>query len=243
VPLLPALSPAGRGAGPTSVSRVKEVADGVWQLSGIPQHAINVYLVEEVLVDAGTRHAGRRILRQLKGVDVSAHALTHAHPDHQGSSKEVCEMLGIPFWVGARDADAAERPELILERQPDHPINRFSFKALAGPGRRVDRELAEGDEVAGFRVLDTPGHSAGHMALWRESDRVLIAGDVLSSQDSLTAIRGMHEPRPFFTPDVSRNRESARRLAALEPALTLFGHGPPLRDTKKLVDFVAELPS
>jgi hydroxyacylglutathione hydrolase len=221
---------------------VKQLADGVWQLSGFPPHAINVYLVEDVLVDAGTRHAGRRILRQLKGVDVSAHALTHAHPDHQGSSKEMCETLGIPFWVGEHDADAAERPELIRERQPDHPINRFSFKALAGPGRRVDRKLVEGDEVAGFRVLHTPGHSVGHVALWRERDRVLIAGDVLCSQDQLTGIRGMHEPRPFFTPDIARNRESARRLAALEPALTLFGHGPPLRDTKKLVDFVSGLP-
>jgi hydroxyacylglutathione hydrolase len=217
---------------------VKEVAEGVWQLSGFPPHAINVYLVEDVLVDAGTRHAGRRILRQLKGVDVSAHALTHGHPDHQGSSKEVCEQLGIPFWVGEHDADAAERPELIGERQPDHPVAQFFARTMTGPGRRVDRTLREGDEVAGFTVLHTPGHSAGHVAFWREADRVLIAGDVLGSQHFLTGIRGMHEPPPFLSPDPARNRESARRLAALEPAITLFGHGPPLRDTKKLVEFV-----
>jgi hydroxyacylglutathione hydrolase len=221
---------------------VKEVAEGVWQLSGFPPHAINVYLVEDVLVDAGTRHAGRRILRQLKGVDVAAHAITHAHPDHQGSSKEVCEQLGIPFWVGERDADAAERPELIAERQPDHPVAQFFARTMAGPGRRVDRKLREGEDVAGFTVLDTPGHSAGHVVFWRESDRVLIAGDVLGSQHFLTGIRGMHEPPPFLSPDPARNRESARRLAALEPALTLFGHGPPLRDTRKLLDFVAGLP-
>jgi glyoxylase-like metal-dependent hydrolase (beta-lactamase superfamily II) len=221
---------------------VKQVADGVWQLSGFPPHAINVYLVEDVLVDAGTRQAGRRILRQLKGVDVSAHAITHAHPDHQGSSKEVCETLGIPFWVGEQDADAAERPELIAERQPDHPVAQFFARTLSGPGRRVDRKLREGDEVAGFTALHTPGHSAGHMIFWRESDRVLVAGDVVGSQHFLTGIRGMHEPPPFLSPDPARNRDSARRLAALEPALTLFGHGPPLRDTKKLVDFVNGLP-
>lgn len=221
---------------------MKQVADGVWQLAGFPPHAINVFLVEDVLIDAGTRHAGRRILRQLRGRDVTAHALTHAHPDHQGSSKEVCETLGIPFWVGEHDADAAERPELIGERQPDHPVAQFFVKTMTGPGRRVDRRLVEGDEVAGFQVLHVPGHSAGHVAFWREPDRVLIAGDVLSSQDSLTGIRGMHEPRPYLSPDPERNRESARRLAALEPRLTLFGHGPPLRDTKKLVDFVNGLP-
>jgi hydroxyacylglutathione hydrolase len=221
---------------------VKQVADGVWQLAGFPPHAINVFLVGDVLVDAGTRHAGRRILRQLRGRDVTAHALTHAHPDHQGSSKEVCETLGVPFWVGEHDADAAERPELIGERQPDHPVAQFFVKTMTGPGRRVDRRLVEGDEVAGFQVLHVPGHSAGHVAFWREPDRVLIAGDVLSSQDSLTGIRGMHEPRPYLSPDPERNRESARRLAALEPRLTLFGHGPPLRDTKKLVDFVNGLP-
>jgi glyoxylase-like metal-dependent hydrolase (beta-lactamase superfamily II) len=44
----------------------------------------SIYLIEDVLIDAGTRHAGRRILRQLKGRDVTAHALTHVHPDHQG---------------------------------------------------------------------------------------------------------------------------------------------------------------
>jgi glyoxylase-like metal-dependent hydrolase (beta-lactamase superfamily II) len=221
---------------------VKQVADGVWQLAGFPPHSINVYLVEDVLIDAGTRHAGRRILRQLKGRDVSAHAITHAHPDHQGSSKEVCETLGVPFWVGEADADAAERPELIAERQPDHPVAQFFARTMRGPGRRVDRRLREGDEVAGFEVLDVPGHSAGHVAFWRESDRVLIAGDVVGSQHFLTGIRGMHEPPPFLSPDPERNRESARRLAALEPALTLFGHGPPLRDTRKLADFVNGLP-
>jgi hydroxyacylglutathione hydrolase len=221
---------------------VKRVADGVWQLRGFPPNAINVYLVEDVLIDASSRHAGRRILRQLRGRDVNAHALTHAHPDHQGASKEVCEALDIPFWVGELDADAAERPELIRERQPDHPISRFFIRTLIGPGRRVDRRLREGDEVAGFRVLHVPGHSVGHLAFWRESDRVLILGDVLTNMDVFTGVPGLHEPKPYLTPDPATNRDSARRLAALEPSLVLFGHGPPLRDTKKFVDFVGRLP-
>jgi hydroxyacylglutathione hydrolase len=106
----------------------------------------------------------------------------------------------------------------------------------------VDRALREGDEVAGFQVLDVPGHSAGHVAFWRESDRVLILGDVLNSQEVFTGIRGLREPKRFFTPDPVRNRRSARRLGELEPSVALFGHGPPLRNTKKFVDFTSSLP-
>src|SRR5919106_1055067 len=221
---------------------MKQLAHGVWQLGGFPPNAINVYVIEDVLVDAASRHATRRILRQVEGHRVTAHALTHAHPDHQGASHAVCERLELPFWVGARDADAAEDPRLIGERQPRHPIARFFYRAFVGPGHPVDRKLAEGDEVAGFAVLDVPGHSAGHIAFWRESDRVLILGDVLNNMDVLTAIPGLHLPKPYLTPDPGRNLESARRLAALEPALVLFGHGPPLRDTRKFVDFVVALP-
>lgn len=220
---------------------MKELAKGVWQLSGFPPNSINVYLVEDVLVDAATRHAGRRLLRQVRGHDVNAHALTHAHWDHQGASSEICDKLGIPFWAPEKDADAAERPQLIKERQPDHPINTLFYRVMTGPGRRVDRKLREGDEVAGFQVLDVPGHSAGHVAYWRGSDRVLILGDVLNSQNVFTGIHGLRLPPTFFSPDPERNRESAKRLGALEPSLALFGHGPPVRDTRKFVDFCESL--
>jgi len=222
---------------------VKQVADGVWQLRSFPPNAFNVYLMEDVVVDASHKRAGKGIFKQLEGHTVSAHALTHVHPDHNGVSKEICERFGVPFLVGAKDADAAERPELILERQPDVWLNRMNWKLLTGPGHPVDRQIGEGDEVGGFQVLDVPGHSPGHVAFWRESDRTLIMGDVLNGMNLLTAIPGLHEPPRTFTPDPARNRESARRLAELEPRLALFGHGPPFRDTKKLVDFVAGLPA
>ncbi|MQA75772.1 MAG: MBL fold metallo-hydrolase [Solirubrobacterales bacterium] len=220
---------------------MKQLADGVWQLSGFPPNAINVYVLEDVLIDASTRHATRRIMRQIAGHRISAHALTHAHPDHQGASHAVCERLGIPFWVGERDADAAENPELIGERQPDSRVGRLIIKTFTGPGHAVDRRLTEGDQVAGFEVLDVPGHSAGHVAYWRAGDGVLVLGDVLNSQDVFTGIPGLREPKPYLTPDPDRNRQSAKRLGALEPKLALFGHGPPVRDTRKLVDFVDSL--
>jgi hydroxyacylglutathione hydrolase len=219
---------------------VKQLADGLYQLSGFPPNGINVYLIGDVIVDAATRHASRRILRQVRGHDVTAHALTHVHADHQGASKAICEALAVPLWVGEGDVAAMEDGDM-RSRQPDHWLNGIVDRAWSGPPRTVDRVLHEGDEVAGFEVLEVPGHSAGHVAYWRESDRALVLGDVLNGMNLLTGIPGLHEPPRIFTPDPARNRESARRLAKLEPALVCFGHGPPVRDTGRFVSFVRAL--
>jgi len=221
---------------------MKRLADRVYQLRGIPANVMNVYLVEDVLVDAATRHARRRILRELGRRRLSAHVVTHAHPDHQGSTDAVCARLGVPLWAGDGDADALEDGR-IAARQPDHPLNRLSERMFAGPPHTVERRLREGDEVAGFRVIDTPGHSAGHISLWREGDRTLLLGDVLFGLHPLTGIPGLHEPPEHFTPDPARNRESIGRLTALEPELVLFGHGPPLRDPDRLREFAEGLAS
>lgn len=222
---------------------MKAVAEGVWQLSGalpVP-NAINTYLVGDVLIDAGARFDGSKILRQLRGREVNAHALTHAHFDHQGASKRVCEELRVPFWVGERDVPAAEDPAVIAARQPDRLINKINRRLYGGPGHPVDRALHAGDEVAGFEVIDAPGHSAGHVVFWRESDRVLIIGDVLTNMDTTTGLPGLHEPKRYYTPDPATNRRSARKLGPLAPKLVLFGHGAPLRDSAKFADFCAVL--
>ena len=219
---------------------MKQLAADVWHLNTfLLPNSINAFLIGDVLVDAGTKRSGKGILRDLEGQTVNAHALTHAHPDHQGASHEVCEALGIPYWVGERDADAAEDPSLIGERQPDHFLAQFFARVFTGPGHPVDRKLREGDEVAGFQVLEVPGHSAGHVAFWRESDGILVLGDVLNNMDVVTGIPGLKVPKNFLTPDPERNRESIRRLGPLEPKLVLFGHGAPLRDTRKFVEFCA----
>lgn len=221
---------------------MRQLADDLWILSGHPRHAINVYVIGDVLIDAATRRAGRRILRQIEGRGITAHALTHAHPDHQGASHEICEKLGIPLWCGEHDADAMEQGT-IPQTQPDHFVNRVIDRFWLGPPHPVARRLQEGDEVAGFQVLHVPGHSAGHVAFWRESDRALILGDVVNNLDTFTGLPGLRVPKAIFTPDPARNRESARRLAALEPELVCFGHGAPLRDPRKLREFVAKLPA
>jgi len=221
---------------------VKQLAEGLYQLDGRPRNVINVYLVGDVLIDAGTRQAEGRILRQLQGQTVTAHALTHAHPDHQGSSHAVCERLGIPLWCGEADVPAMETPGAIKNPKAPRWLNRAQERFWTGPPHPVARALHEGDEVAGFTVLETPGHSVGHISLWREADRVLIVGDVVGNVNFIADIPGLNLPPDLFTPNPARNRESARRLAALEPALACFGHGTPLRDPTKLSEFVARLP-
>jgi hydroxyacylglutathione hydrolase len=220
---------------------MKELAPGVHQLAGFPPNSVNVYLVGDVLVDAGSRLDRHLILRQLKGRRLGAHVLTHAHPDHQGASRAVCTTFGIPFWVHEEDVAPAEDPRIIEQRQPDTIQAKVSQKLFAGPGHPVDRALREGDEVAGFQVLHVPGHSAGHIALWRESDRVLIVGDVVNTWHPLFMIPGVRQPPDYWTPDPARNRESIRRLGRLEPRVVAAGHGPPLRDGRPFSEFAARL--
>lgn len=218
------------------------LADGVWQLRGFPPNAINVYLLGDVLIDAATRQGERRILRELRGHGLSAHALTHAHPDHQGSSHAICERYSIPLWCGGGDVHAMETPGGVANTAPPIWQTFVQRRFWTGPEHPVARVLKEGDEVAGFAVLETPGHSPGHVAFWRESDRVLVLGDVLTNINVASGRRGLHEPLAAFTPDPARNRASARRLAALRPQLACFGHGPPLRDPDALAAFAESLP-
>ena len=151
------------------------------------------------------------------------------------------EALDVPMWAPAGDADDVERGTPVIAET--------RFKPLVSRGGTFDgvpvaRRLQEGDEVGpGFVVLDVPGHSPGHIAFWRASDRTLIAGDVLNNMNLVTTKVGLREPPKIFTPDPERNRESIRKLAALEPSLAVFGHGPPLRDPRALADFAAKLPA
>jgi hydroxyacylglutathione hydrolase len=213
---------------------MRELADGVWHLSGFPPNNINVYVLGDVLIDAGLGFDRRRIMRQIADRQITANALTHAHFDHYGSSHAICEALGIPLWCGAADVEAVEAGKMV------GPGGRMLPAAKAHP---VARALKEGDEVAGFQVLDTPGHAPGHVSYWRESDRVLVCGDVMWGYNPFLLSGGIREPFPIVSPDPKLNRESARRLAALEPALVCFGHGAPVRDTTRFVDAVERLPS
>jgi glyoxylase-like metal-dependent hydrolase (beta-lactamase superfamily II) len=85
--------------------------------------------------------------------------------------------------------------------------------------------------LAGWRWLHTPGHTPGHISLWRPSDRTLIAGDaVITTQQEcayavMTQAPEMHGPPAYFTQDWTAAEQSVAVLAALEPELLVTGHG------------------
>jgi hydroxyacylglutathione hydrolase len=226
--------------------RVLAIADDVWQLPLTPRNAINAYLIGDVLIDTGVKQSADTIASMLDGRRISAIALTHAHGDHAGAMYDLAGRFGVPVWCGARDREAAETGRLVLAPRLRRPRLAAIANATAGfDGTPVARTLAEGDAVAaGFTILDTPGHSPGHVSFWRESDRTLICGDVFFNMHLLTTVPGLRQPPHLFTPDPAENRRSERRLAELAPSTAGFGHGPVLRGdaAARLRNFVEALP-
>jgi len=215
-----------------------EVAPGLLRLSLFPRDHTNAYLLGDVLVDTGGSFQSDRLLAALLGHPVSAVALTHGHFDHQGGAHAVCEALDVPLWCGEGDRRAVETGDgSLLYPDPRSRTARLA-RRLASPPHPVARTLRQGDSAGGFAVLETPGHTPGHLAFWREEDRALVLGDVLFHRNPLTLRRGLAYPYRFLAHDYERNATAARRLAALAPELTCFGHGEPLRDPDRLQAFV-----
>ncbi|HSK49530.1 MAG TPA: MBL fold metallo-hydrolase [Solirubrobacterales bacterium] len=221
---------------------MKRLAPGVWRLKELPLPTINVYLAEDVLFDAGRRWDRRRIFAELQGVEISMVALTHAHPDHQGVAKDVCEARGVPLACHADDVEAMEGKRTMQEAASNHPVNRLIRTIWQGPPCKVDRVLNEGDEVGGFRVVHAPGHARGEVIFFRDSDRIAICGDVIRNLSYATYLPGIKEPPEIFTYDPAENRRSIRKLAALEPSLILPGHGGEVTDMDAFQRFAAALP-
>jgi hydroxyacylglutathione hydrolase len=227
---------------------MKEIAEDLFLFRGFPPAGFNVYVIRSgsrwMLVDTSTRHARRRILRQLPG-ELEAIFITHAHRDHAGSMHAVAESTGAPVWGSELDGDALEgkAPEPANEEHRDHIVNRL-FSGWWKDRHPVARRLNERDTVAGFEVIAFPGHTPGQIGLWRESDRTVICADTMRSMNLVTGLPQLGEMPVIFTSDRAEARRSIRKLAALEPRVVCFGHGRPLTKdtTAKLQSFAAGLP-
>ena len=204
---------------------MKNIAKDVYQIPLFPRNSINCYLIEDVLIDAGIRSSTNTILKAIKNKTVNKHALTHAHADHQGSTKVICETLKIPLLCSEPEKEFAENGNVTSEYpNPNHLISQFQKNFWAGKGNPVSETLKEGDQIGGFIVIETPGHSRGHLSFFREKDGVLIVGDAMVNMNLLTTKVGLHEPPNLFTTDKETNRKSILKLASLKPKILCFGH-------------------
>jgi glyoxylase-like metal-dependent hydrolase (beta-lactamase superfamily II) len=223
---------------------MKEIARDLFLLRGFPPAGFNVYVIRSggrwILVDTATRHARRRILRQLPG-RLEAIFITHAHRGHAGSMHAVAMETGAAVWAGEADAEALETGVQVSSR-PDHVVNR-AFAGWWRDPHPVARRLKRDEEVAGFTVIEFPGHSPGQIGLWRESDRTVICADTMRSMNLVTGLPQLGEMPEIFTVDLAESRRSIRKLAALRADTICFGHGRPLKNAPEKIDaFAADLP-
>ena len=91
--------------------------------------------------------------------------------------------------------------------------------------------VQEGEEIAGFRVVELPGHAPGLIGLFRESDRLALVSDCFYTLDPQTGNKGAARvPHPAFNVDTEQARASIRKLADMEPAVAWAGHADPVDD-------------
>lgn len=227
------------------------VAPGVWGLKDV---FVNMYAITNpsdnswVLVDAGLKWSAPKIRKMaeiLFGSESKPAAiiLTHAHFDHVGSIAKLTEDWDVPVY-----AHHLEMPYLtgISSYPPPDPsvggglMAELSFLYPKKPISIEDRviSLPQGGRIpmlADWKYIHTPGHAPGHISLYRESDKVLIAGDafVTTKQESAIAVLLQHRkisgPPKYFTPDWLSASSSVEYLAKLEPEVIATGHGRPMR--------------
>ena len=213
------------------------VAEGVWVVQGQPARC-NVYLLEEdggvTLFDAGAKTMKSAVATAgAKLGGINRVVLGHSHTDHRG----VAPSLGVPVLCHPAEVEDAEGsggfrywPEglkgLPWAMRPLHMmLHRFDWDD--GPVK-ISGTLTEGDDVAGFKVIELPGHAPGQIGLWRESDRLALSTDCFYTLDKWGRDTAPCVPMEVYNYDTEQARASIRKLAALEPAAAWPGHANPV---------------
>ncbi len=200
-----------------------------------------------VLIDAGMPESANEIIavtEQRFGVNARPKAiiLTHGHFDHVGAVIDLVKHWNVPVY-----AHELELPFLTGQMsypEPDPTVEGGMVAKLSPlfPNEPINLEdnihtlpvNGSVPQLSGFRWIHTPGHSPGHVSLFREADRALIVGDafVTVRQDSLyqvlTQKKEISGPPRYLTTDWQAAWESVKTLAALKPAAAVSGHGMPM---------------
>ncbi len=228
---------------------------------GLRLGMVNVYFLGKpgtsnwVLVDAGLPGAGKKIRKFAAqrfgaGIKPAAIILTHGHFDHVGGLHDLlahwnvnvfAHRLELPYLTGRSSyppPDPSVGGGLLSWASRFYPIKPIVLgshvQALPGDGSVPG--------IEGWRWLHTPGHSVGHISLFRDTDRTMIAGDafVTVCQESLFCVLTqkpeLRGPPAYFTCDWQAAHESVDYLLSMSPMRVGAGHGQPLIGEQMLKD-------
>jgi glyoxylase-like metal-dependent hydrolase (beta-lactamase superfamily II) len=200
-----------------------------------PESFLNLTLIVDepnsnTLIDAGLPSQMEAISAALVEAGIGVGDLrriifTHQDLDHVGSGAALVRQSGARVLAHSADAPFIEGSQRLLKPSPEmleqRPQMREVLERLEPVG--VDERVENGtrlDVAGGTRVISTPGHTPGHISLYVEQSKVLIAGD------ALTAERGsLHGPNPSMTLEMRTAIKSIRRLADLEIDIIICYHG------------------
>lgn len=235
-----------RAVRPPSVFAVTTDVDGVRSVL-VNYFFIRLGLRDWVLVDAGLPGSGRRLVREAArrfgaGVPPRAIVLTHGHFDHVGALSALMRRWpDTPVYAHRAELPFLENRMAYLPPDPTVgggllALSSVLFPRRVGPFGPNLQPLPADGSVPGlpeWQWLATGGHSPGHVSLWRARDRVLIAGDAVTTtrQESFFAVlRQRLEVRPppaYFTPDWEAAYHALLRIRSLRPVVVASGHGRP----------------
>jgi glyoxylase-like metal-dependent hydrolase (beta-lactamase superfamily II) len=214
-----------------------QLAPGVWRIPTAPADLVNSFAFVDddgqvTLVDAGTKRAPRQIVAGLEHLgsspsEVTRIIATHAHPDHVGGLNGLAGRTRGRVAVHERDAAyVREGRGPVLD--PTSLGGRLFRRNRGATPTQVDEELTDGQVVdvgGGLRVLHTPGHTPGHVALLHEPTGVLITGD------SIWNIRSrMRWPFKALCTDFTMTKQTAEVLGEVDYKVAAFTHGPEIRE-------------
>jgi len=216
----------------------EQVASGVWLVrGGFPIKTMNVYLIDEgdglTVFDAGIAAMGpalRAVCARMGAI--KRVVLGHADADHRGAAP----VLGAPVHCHAAERAAAESSVPMRDYWDLQKLRAYgrlyfarTLPAWDGGAVPIAGTLAEGDVIAGFEVVELPGHAPGLIGLLRPSDRLALVSDCVYTLDIQTGRKGgPRVPHPAFDVDVEQARASIRKLAALGPSAVWAGHADPV---------------
>jgi hydroxyacylglutathione hydrolase len=215
----------------------ERIAEGVWLIRGGLTRAMNVYLLEDrdglVLFDAGERDMAPAIaVAAARMGGIKRIVLGHADFDHRGSAPA---LSAAPVHCHPDAVEQVEgsggRSYMRFDKLPVavRPLYRF-LPAMWDDGPvSVSGTVSEGDEVAGFEVVEFSGHAPGLIGLWRERDRLALVSDCFYVTNPVGLAVSPRPPHEAFNLDTERARESVRKLARLDPLTCWPGHRGPLK--------------